>query len=106
MCRITLSLGAVLKWNGGKRMVNVVQDQDGFIHMARHFPNSATIAITFTDGTRREFSGGRLNQLYDDALAAFRVGNSLDAKGYQRASANIHRRNEVSLVPVHSDMSS
>ncbi|GAA1338113.1 hypothetical protein [Arthrobacter roseus] len=85
-------------------MLNLQQDLDGFIHMGRHFPNKITIAITFTDGTRGEFSGARLNELYDEALAAYRLGNSLDAKGFDRAPAKIHRRNAVEIVPVSSDM--
>lgn len=89
---------------GGNHVLNLQQDMNGFIHMGRHFPNTMTIGITFTDGTRREFSGARLNELYDEALAAYRLGNSLDAKGFDRAPAKIHRRNAVEIVPVSSDM--
>jgi len=85
-------------------MLNLRQDTDGFIHMSRHFPRGMTIAITFTDGSRGEFAGSRLNELYDRALAAYRRGNNLDAKGFDRAPQKIHRRNAVGLVPVSPDM--
>ncbi|WP_434612201.1 hypothetical protein [Arthrobacter sp. A5] len=45
-------------------MLNLRRDQDGFIHVGRHFPTNMSIAITFTDGTRGEFSSARLNELY------------------------------------------
>ncbi len=85
-------------------MLNLRQDNDGFIHMSRHFPNKMPISITFANGTQGEFSGARLNELYDQALAAYRRGNNLDAKGFDRAATNIHRRNAVGLVPVSPDM--
>ncbi|RAN69495.1 hypothetical protein B5P43_35885 [Bacillus sp. SRB_336] len=85
-------------------MLNLRQDSDGFIHMSRHFPAKMSISITFTDGSRGEFSGSRLNELYDQALAAYRLGNKLDAKGFDRSPVNVHRRNAVSLVPVSPDM--
>ncbi|MDI2035673.1 hypothetical protein PJL15_02805 [Paenarthrobacter nitroguajacolicus] len=52
--------------------------------MNRHFPASISIAIEFTDGTREVFDGSRLNGIYDEALAAYRAGNHLDAKGFNR----------------------
>ncbi|MDQ6739906.1 MAG: hypothetical protein M3021_05955 [Actinomycetota bacterium] len=85
-------------------MLNLRQDADGFIHMSRRFPNKMSIVVTFTDGTQGQFSGARLNELYDQALAAYRLGNNLDAKGFDRTSPNIHRRNAIGLVPVRPDM--
>jgi hypothetical protein len=85
-------------------MLNLRQDTDGFIHMSRHFPQKMTISITFTDGSQGVFSGSRLNELYDRALAAYRLGNNLDAKGFDRAPVKFHRRNAVGLVPVSPDM--
>ncbi len=85
-------------------MLNLRQDADGFIHMSRHFPNKMSVVVTFTDGTQEQFSGARLNELYDQALAAYRLGNNLDAMGFDRASRNIHRRNAIGLVPVRPDM--
>lgn len=85
-------------------MLNIQQDRDGFIHMSRHFPKTIPVSITFTDGSRGEFSGARLNELYDQALAAYRLGNNLDARGFDRAPVKFHRRNAVSLVPVRPDM--
>ncbi|MEV8181138.1 hypothetical protein [Specibacter sp. NPDC078692] len=85
-------------------MIELKQDTDGFVRMPRHFPAKATITITFTDGTVGEYSGKRLNELYDEALAAFRLGNNMDAKGFDRNAKNIHRRNAISLVPVQAGM--
>ncbi|MBG0740180.1 hypothetical protein IV500_12395 [Paeniglutamicibacter antarcticus] len=85
-------------------MLHLLQDSDGFIHMSRHFPNKMSIAVTFIDGTQRQFSGARINELYDQALAAYRRGNNLDAKGFDRRARNIHRRNDIGLVPVSPDM--
>ncbi|PYI66382.1 hypothetical protein CVV68_13820 [Arthrobacter livingstonensis] len=85
-------------------MLNLAQDTDGFIHMSRHLPRKMSIAITFIDGSRSEFSGARLNELYDQALAAYRLGNNLDAKGFDRSPVKIHRRDGVGLVPVSPDM--
>lgn len=87
-------------------MINLTQDADGFIRMPRHFPKSLTVSVTFTDGTKEEFTGAKLNELYDAALADFRAGNNMDAKGFPRAYAKpIHRRNAVELVPVQPGMS-
>lgn len=85
-------------------MLTLQQDLDGFIQMGRHFPRKMSISITFTDGSRGEFSGARLNELYDQALAGYRLGNKLDAKGFDRAPVKIHRRNAIGLVPVSPDM--
>lgn len=65
-------------------MIHLHQDSEGFIRMKRHFPASAAVTITFTDGSREEFTGRRLNGIYDDALAAYRAQNHLDAKGFSR----------------------
>ncbi|MFC8303352.1 hypothetical protein ACFUCV_06660 [Specibacter sp. NPDC057265] len=85
-------------------MINLKQDSDGCIRMGRHFPASVTVAIAFSDGTTGEYSGRRLNELYDQAVAAYRLGNNLDAKGYDRNDKRIHRRNGVDLVPVIAGM--
>lgn len=85
-------------------MIHLKQDTDGFIHMGRRFPNSVTVAITFTDGSTGEYSGRRLNELYDQAVAAYRLGNNLDAKGFDRNDKRIHRKNGVGLVPVTAGM--
>jgi hypothetical protein len=68
----------------GPPLINLQQDPEGFIRMKRHFPASAAVSITFRDGSREEFSGRRLNEIYDDALAVFRAQNQLDAKGFSR----------------------
>lgn len=65
-------------------MISLQQDSQGFIRMSRHFPGSAAVAIIFADGTQEVFTGQRLNEIYDDALAAYRAGNHLDAKGFSR----------------------
>jgi len=85
-------------------MIQLKQDTDGYVRMSRHFPAKATIAITFNDGTSAEYSGKRMNGIYDEALAAFRLGNNLDAKGFDRNAKNIHRRNAVDHVPVQAGM--
>ncbi|WP_287931384.1 hypothetical protein [Arthrobacter sp.] len=85
-------------------MLTLRQDTDGFIHMSRHFPQKMSISIVFTDGSSGEYSGARLNGLYDQAVAAYRLANKLDAKGFDRAPAKVHRRNAVGLVPVSADM--
>lgn len=72
--------------------------------MSRHFPAKTTISITFNDGTQGEYSGQRLNAIYDAALAAFRLGNNMDAKGFDRNDKKIHRRNAVDHVLVESGM--
>lgn len=85
-------------------MIQLKQDDAGYVRMSRHFPAKTTIAITFTDGTTGEYLGGTMNKLYDAALAAYRLGNNLDAKGFDRNAKNIHRRNAVDHVPVHPGM--
>lgn len=72
--------------------------------MSRHFPAKTTISITFNDGTTGEYTGQRLNGLYDEALAAFRLGNNMDAKGFNRNDPRIHRRNAVEHVRVEAGM--
>ena len=68
----------------GFPLINLQQDSEGFIRMKRHFPASATVTVTFSDGSREEVSGRPLNELYDDALALYRAQNQLDAKGFSR----------------------
>lgn len=86
-------------------MLNLQQDDGGFIRMARRFPDSLQISITFIDGSREEFTGRRINELYDAALATYRAGNNMDAKGYSRTPRQgVHRRNAVGFVPVHAGM--
>jgi hypothetical protein len=65
-------------------VISLHQDAQGFIRMKRHFPSSVTVAIEFTDGTREIFAASRLNGIFDEALAAYRAGNHLDAKGFKR----------------------
>ncbi|WP_237759834.1 hypothetical protein [Arthrobacter alpinus] len=72
--------------------------------MSRHFPAKTLISITFNDGTTGEYTGQRLNVLYDEALAAFRLGNNMDAKGFNRNDQRIHRRNAVEHVLVEAGM--
>lgn len=85
-------------------MIQLTQDTDGFVRMSRHFPVKTLIAITFTDGTVGQYTGRRMNEIYDAALAAFRLGNNLDAKGFDRHDKKIHRRNSVDVVPVQAGM--
>lgn len=86
-------------------MINLQQDADGFIRMNRHFPDSSLITITFSDGTPEEFSGRRLNEIYDEALAEYRAQNQLDAKGFsRRPPKTVHPTNNIQFVPVHAGM--
>ncbi|MFQ4150555.1 hypothetical protein AAGW05_18035 [Arthrobacter sp. LAPM80] len=85
-------------------MIQLKQDNEGFVRMSRRFPAKTLISITFTDGTTGEYSGRRMNEIYDEALAAYRLGNNLDAKGFDRHPTKIHRRNGVDIVPVVSGM--
>ncbi|MDQ0665465.1 hypothetical protein QFZ35_003963 [Arthrobacter ulcerisalmonis] len=86
-------------------MITLQQDADGFIRMNRHYPASARVRIAFTDGSTGEFSGRTLNNAYDAALAEFRAGNGLDARGYNRTPAGrSNSGNRVDFVPVHPDM--
>jgi hypothetical protein len=68
-------------------VITLQQDADGFIRMTRHLPDSATFAVTFTDGSSEEFTGRRLNEIYDQAVAEYRALNNLDAKGFSRRPA-------------------
>ncbi|RDV11275.1 hypothetical protein DXK94_06320 [Arthrobacter sp. RT-1] len=83
-------------------MITLKQDSDGFIRMSRHYPASVRIRIEFTDGSTGEFSGRTLNNAYDAALAEFRAGNNLDAKGYDRTpAARKAPGNRIDFVPAH-----
>ncbi|WP_341392952.1 hypothetical protein [Arthrobacter sp. G119Y2] len=86
-------------------MINLQQRHDGFIRMDRHFPQSASVSITFTDGTTEVITGARINKAYDDALAVFREKNGLDAKGFTRiAKKRVLDNNKIDFVPVHPGM--
>jgi hypothetical protein len=86
-------------------MISLQQDTDGYIRMSRHFPGSSLISITFADGSQEEFSGVRMNELYDQALALYRERNNLDAKGFSRTPKKSgHRRNAIEFVPVQAGM--
>ena len=86
-------------------MIRLQQDADGFVRLNRHFPSKTPITITFSDGTTGEYTGARLNDLYDEALATFRAENRLDAKGFSRAPAKtVHPTNNVEFVPVTAGM--
>ncbi|MFH5877397.1 hypothetical protein [Arthrobacter sp. NA-172] len=80
-------------------MISLQQDSEGFIRMKRHFPVSAAVTITFTDGTQEVFTGQRLNEIYDDALAAYRAGNHLDARGFSRGPKK-KVQTGIDFVPV------
>lgn len=80
-------------------MINLQQDPDGFVRMKRHFPATATVTVTYSDGTQEIVDGGTLNEVYDHALAQYRAGNQLDAKGFSRGPQK--RVNQViEFVPV------
>ncbi|MGO4785082.1 hypothetical protein [Cryobacterium sp. W22_MBD10_FK3] len=86
-------------------MITLHQDADGFVRMNRHFPSKTPLTIVFSDGTTGEYTGARLNELYDAALATFRAENRLDAKGFSRAPAKtVHPTNNVEFVPVTAGM--
>ncbi|WEO78232.1 hypothetical protein BJQ94_04120 [Cryobacterium sp. SO2] len=86
-------------------MITLQQDADGFVRMNRHFPGKTPIIILFTDGSTGEYTGARLNGLYDLALATFRAENRLDAKGFSRSPAKtVHATNNVEFVPVTAGM--
>jgi hypothetical protein len=86
-------------------MIRLQQDADGYVRMNRHFPSKTPISITFTDGSTGEYTGARLNELYDAALVEYRAENRLDAKGFSRAPAKtVHPTNNVEYVPVESGM--
>ncbi len=83
-------------------MIHLQQDPEGFIRMKRHFPASAAVTITFTDGSKEEFAGRRLNELYDEALAAYRAQNHLDAKGFSRGPKK-KVQTAIEFVPVRPE---
>ena len=86
-------------------MINLQQDNDGFIRMDRHFPKSAPVSIVFTDGTTEVLTGARINKAYDDALADFRAKNHLDAKSFPRHPKVFPGGgNKIDFVPVHPGM--
>jgi hypothetical protein len=86
-------------------MINLQQDSDGFIRMTRRFPHSVPVAITFTDGSTEEFTGRRLNELYDKAVADYRTLNNLEAKGFSRRPAKtVQPSNSIEFVAVHPGM--
>ncbi|KRE81189.1 hypothetical protein [Arthrobacter sp. Soil762] len=84
-------------------MINLQQDPEGFIRMKRHFPASATVTVTFSDGSQEEFSGRRLNEIYDDALAVYRAQNQLDAKGFSRGPQK-KVQTTIEFVPIRPGM--
>jgi hypothetical protein len=65
-------------------LIQLQQDSEGFIRMKRHFPASTPVTIIFSDGSQEVFARGRLNEIYDAALAEYRAQNQLDAKGFSR----------------------
>lgn len=71
--------------------------------MKRHFPNGVHIHITFTDGTQEILSGQQLNEAYDKALADYRAGNHLDAKGFSRGPQKKVQQG-IEYVPVKPGM--
>jgi hypothetical protein len=87
----------------GTPLIRLQQDSQGFIRMNRHFPGSAAISITFTDGTEEVVTGKRLNDAYDEALARYRAQNRLDAKGFSRGPKKKVQPG-IEFVPVHPGM--
>ena len=86
-------------------MINLQQDAEGFIRMNRHYPGSTAVSVTFNDGSSEEFSGEQINTIYDDALAAYRAGNHLDAKGFSRGpKKTVQPSNKIEFVAVHPAM--
>ncbi|WP_159698465.1 hypothetical protein [Arthrobacter sp. 18067] len=86
-------------------MISLQQDPQGFIRMSRHFPATVSVAIVFADGTHEVFTGRRLNEIYDEALASYRAGNHLDAKGFSRGPKKKVQQG-IEFVPVTPGMSS
>ncbi|MBO1269963.1 hypothetical protein [Arthrobacter cavernae] len=84
-------------------MITLQQDAQGFIRMNRHFPNSAAVTMTFSDGSQEVLTGRRLNEIYDAALASYRAGNQLDAKGFSRGPKKKIQQG-IEFVPVHPGM--
>ena len=85
-------------------MIKLQQDDEGFIRMNRHFPESVRVSVTFADGTVEEVSGRRLNQAYDEALAEYRAQNHLDAKGFSRSPKKTGSGNKIDFVRVQPGM--
>lgn len=86
-------------------MITLKQDADGYIRMNKHFPQTVTIAIAFTDGAVEQFSGSQLNEFYDAAQAEFRAENHLDAKGFSRRPAKtVQSKSTIDYVPVQPGM--
>ncbi|NQD90519.1 hypothetical protein HP499_22300 [Paenarthrobacter sp. CM16] len=85
-------------------MISLQQDPEGFVRMKRHFPGGASVSILFTDGTQEVFTGQRLNDIYDQALAAYRAGNHLDAKGFNRGPRK-KVQETIEFIPVAPGMS-
>ncbi|MCP1413971.1 hypothetical protein J3D46_003237 [Paenarthrobacter sp. A20] len=73
--------------------------------MSRHFPATVSITVVFTDGNHEVFTGRRLNEMYDEALASYRAGNNLDAKGFSRGPKKKVQQG-IEFVPVAPGMSS
>jgi hypothetical protein len=84
-------------------MISLQQDPQGFIRMKRHFPATASVAVTFADGTQEVFTGRQLNHIYDEALATYRAGNNLDAKGFSRGPQKKVQQG-IEFVPVSPGM--
>ncbi|MDQ0678493.1 hypothetical protein QFZ30_001875 [Arthrobacter pascens] len=87
----------------GTTLIHLNQDAEGFIRMKRHFPGSSAVTITFSDGSQEEFSGRRLNAIYDEALAVYRAENQLDAKGFARGPKKKVQPG-IEFVRVHPGM--
>jgi L-fucose isomerase-like protein len=82
-------------------MIDLQQDADGFIRMNRHFPSTTLVTVTFTESAPEVFTGARLNEIYDEALADFRSQNRLDAKGFSRAPAKtVQPMNNLTFVKI------
>lgn len=82
-------------------MINLQQDDEGFIRMNRHFPAGTPITITFADGSTEQVTGRQLNAAYEAALADYRAQNHLDAKGYSRApKKRVDPGNKIEFVRV------
>jgi hypothetical protein len=84
-------------------MIHLQQDSEGFIRMKRHFPASTDVTVSFADGSEEVFSGRRLNRIYDDALAAYRAQNRLDAKGFSRGPQK-KVQTGIEFVAIHPGM--
>lgn len=91
---------------GEPHMSNLQQDADGNVRMRAIYPKGVRVNVIFTDGTQEEFTGQRLNELREAANAAFRLANSLDAKGFDRNKGKPVARNKiVEFVPIRPGMS-